>query len=223
MSESVNAQPIYDFANKDTLAGLLRHFYEKALQNTDDMLPATIVAYDRQTNLATVQPNILIVTTAGQTKKRAPLANVPVFAMGGGGFVVNFPLVNGSTGWIKATDRDISLYMQSAVQSPPNTNRLHSFNDGMFFPDVMKGFSIAGADANNLVIQSLDGTTKISMGIGTLTLAVPGASVAMTQNSIALQSTTLTHNGVDIGAMHKHPVTGVQAGGSTVETGVPNQ
>jgi hypothetical protein len=170
------------------LTGLLRHVLRSEKKAHEDMLPGEVVAYDRATNLATIQPMIKILTTNNTLVSRGQNTNVPVFAYGGGGFVISFPVKAGDKGWIKANDRDISLYMQAQAEAGPNTQTLHSFNNAMFFPDAMQSFTINEADEASLVIQSLDGTTRFVMG----------------SNSIKMYSGTLTHNDVDISAVHVH-------------------
>ncbi|OWK36891.1 hypothetical protein [Fimbriiglobus ruber] len=44
------APPSRNPADNDTLTGLLKLVLTKALQNTADMLPARVIAYDRTTN-----------------------------------------------------------------------------------------------------------------------------------------------------------------------------
>ena len=157
------ALPGYDFANKGTLVGLLQELRKQIKKDIDGMLPASVISYDRVSNLATVQPDIYMVTTDATLVGRAPLASVPVLALGGGGFLISFPLVAGSRGWIKSNDRDISLYLQAGAAAAPNSQRMHSFSDGLFIPDVVNGFTIAGGDLSKMVIQSLDGSIKITL------------------------------------------------------------
>jgi hypothetical protein len=172
------------------------------------MLPASVVAYDRATNRASVQPLIPVITTSGVQINRAPVASVPVLQLGGGGFVLSFPIAAGDLGWIKANDRDISLFKQSLKNSIPNTQRKHSFEDAMFIPDTMfSGVTIAGGDADNVVLQNLAGTVKISLSGDTVTLKAP---------HIVLDSTDVEIEGIKF-STHEH--TGVTAGGA--KTGGP--
>ena len=108
-----------DPANDDSLTGTFKEVLRKFLQRTDDMLPAMVQNYDRARNLARVQPLIQVVDTEGQRFNRAPLANVPVLLLGGGSFFVSFHLPAGSLGWIKANDRDISLFLQDSQTTDP--------------------------------------------------------------------------------------------------------
>lgn len=150
-------------ANLDNLAGAFNFILKKNLQNTDDMLPAQIVAYDSATNLATVKILISIVLYDDTIVQRPQLASVPVLTYGGGGFSFVFPYKAGDLGWIKASDRDISTFLQSFKETIPATGRLHSFSDGVFIPDVMTGFTVATADAQKLVLQKNDGSVKIAL------------------------------------------------------------
>lgn len=180
------------------LGGALSFIFEKLLQKTDGQLPAQVISYNRGSNRAMVQPLISIISTSGQRIGRSPIAAVPVLALGGGNFFVNFPLGPGDTGWIEASDRDISLFLQSAQMSPPNDGRIHSFEHGRFVPDVFDKFTFT-PDANAMVISSLDGSTRLVMSEGKISLIA---------GEIDLSSTTLNIN--NTGAM-------------TINTGTYNQ
>ena len=192
-------------ADDDTLSGTMRVVLKKFLQNVDDMLPARVISHDRATNRVQVQPLISVVSTSGNSMPRGGVASVPVLNIGGGGFFVNFNLPANSLGWIKASDRDISLFLQSYSESRPNTRRLHKFSDGLFIPDVMTGYTIDGEDAQAMVIQNLSGSVKI----------------ALDDSGIRITSPSLTHNGVNIGSTHVH-AQGIDSGGNTEQnTEVP--
>lgn len=156
-----NEIPSLDPADSDSMPGMMRMIFRKLMMNVDGMLPAEVVSYDRNSNTATVRPLIQVMGTSGESTSRQPIAKVPVLAIGGGGFVVNFPLKAGDRGWIEASDRDISKFMQSLGETTPNTLRLHSFEDGRFIPDIFSQFTISDEDEGDMVIQSLGGSTKI--------------------------------------------------------------
>lgn len=155
--------PSVDGANLGTLNGAFREILGKFLQNIDDMLPAIVVSYDRANQRVQVQPLIMVLKTNGAPVPRAPLAELPVFQIGAGGFVLNFNLKPGDLGFIKASDRDISLFLQSYSQSTPNTFRKHSFEDAIFLPAPLAGIQINGEDEENCVLQTLDGKQRIAI------------------------------------------------------------
>lgn len=155
--------PSKDPANDDSLPGVLRQAFKKMIQNIDGQLPAQVISYDRQSNRATVQPLITRLTTAGEPHDRGTFSTLPVLAIGGGGFYLNFPLKPGDRGWIEASDRDISLFLQGDEMAQPNTLRMHNFSDGRFIPDVMGSYTFDGEDEGRAVLASLDGTVKITL------------------------------------------------------------
>lgn len=216
--------PSKDPANDATLGGALRETFRKMMQRVDGMLPAVVVSYDRASNTAAVRPIIALLTTGGEVVPRAQVARVPVVALGGGGFVVNFPLQAGDRGWIEASDRDISLFLQGlAADQRPNTLRMHSFEDGRFIPDVFREFDVSDVGGDAMTIQSADGTVRVELSPDRLRLVAPtikmdATTVEITADTIDITgdvSTTgaLTNNGVNVGSTHTH--TGVQTGGGT--------
>ena len=172
------------------LRSVLRFVFNKLVQGTlDDMIPAQVIAYNRTTNMASVQPMISMVTTLNEVHPRAVITSVPVSQLGGGGFMLNFPVKAGDIGWLKSNDRDISLWKQLWQIVAPNTGRMHSFEDGTFIPVALVNFVIAASDAGNVVLQSLNGSVRLSMGAGTCISDETGYS--QSANAILdLQSTT---------------------------------
>lgn len=175
---SRNSYPSIDPALNDTLAGAVSFAISKSLQAIDDMLPAKVVAFKPGAPAyVQVQPMIKILTTTNTQISRAQLAEIPVLTMGGNGFVMYFSLKPGDLGYIKANDRDISLYLQYLAESPPNTDRMHSFSDAVFIPAVLTQYTINPEDTGNMILQSLDGTVKISLGTGKIKIAAPTVEI----------------------------------------------
>lgn len=205
-----HADPSRDPSDDDSLVGMARQVLDKFLQGVDDMLPAQVISYDRATNRATVAPLIKLLTTDGRLINRAQIASVPVLRVGGGGVVLSFALQPGNYGWIKANDRDISLFLRSYKASGPNTLRKHSFSDALFIPDVMQGVTVAGEDASSCVLQTLDGSSRVSVGAAGVKLTAGGSSVAITSGGVSIVG-PLVINGQPY-VNHTH--TGVTSGGN---------
>ena len=178
-------------AKNGTLGGLLQLAFRKSMESTDGQLPCKVISYNRTTNKAVVQPLINIVTTDGNNHDHGQYLNVPVLALGGGGFCCTFPLVAGDLGWIEASDRDISLFVQALKKSmesaKPNTFRIHSFEDGRFIPDAFTQYTFNNADINNMVIQSYDGSVKIALGPGLIN--VNAATVTVNSTNAVVNAT----------------------------------
>ena len=177
MSNPRNNNPSIDPANQDTLAGAMQFAFGKLLQQVNGMLPAKVIKYDRTSNRVQVQILIEIITTDGSRVPRPQVASIPVLVLGGGDFMINFPLKPDDLGWILANDRDISLFLQSYQDSPPNTARLNNFADGLFIPDVMRGYTIQPEDTDALVISKTDGSIRIAISATGVKITSPTVTV----------------------------------------------
>lgn len=190
--------------NKARLWNALDHMLRQHELNTHQMLPASVVSFDRTKNTATVQPMIMMVDMQDKQIQRQPIAYVPVISLGGGGFHISFPLQQGDFGWIYAADRDLSLFLQNLKMSPPYTGRVHNFADSMFVPDVLRKYTINGEDSAYMVIQSTDGATRISIRPDNIKITAPTkvlvdvpqseftGNVQIDQNLVVSGNTTIT-------------------------------
>lgn len=167
------APPSVQLPALDDMGGVIGAIFRKLLQYTDGMLPATLIAVDDKREFATVQPQIMVMDTNDKTYSRPQYAKVPILTMGAGNFLMSFPVAPGDLGWLIASDRDISLYVQSNKESKANTNRFHSFSDGLWVPDKARQWTLADADKDKAVWQSLDGKIKVTLGTDQISLVHP--------------------------------------------------
>lgn len=190
-----NAPPSVDPSNEDSLQGVFDTVLRKFLQQTDDMLPARVISYDRDTNRAQVQPMVAMLTTAGEQVARAQIASVPVLLLGGGGHMLSFNLKPGDFGWVKANDRDISMFLQSWSGGPPNTRRMHTFEDALFIPDAMRSYTINGEDDEAVVLQTLDGNIRISLNDTRVKVTAGANDIEINETDISITAPTINLNG----------------------------
>jgi hypothetical protein len=160
-----NNIPSIDPANLGTLIGTFEHIFWKNMQSVNGVMPATVIAYDRNSNppRAQVQPAINIKTTDGQSIPRAQIVNVPVCRIGGGGYFIDFNVKPGDFGLLFTCDRDISLFLQNKKASAPNTNRIKNFSDSFFLPIVLKNATIDPENSELAVLQNEDGSICIAI------------------------------------------------------------
>lgn len=182
-------RPSSNPADNDSLAGLFRLVFGKLMQGVDGMLPARVIAFngDRNNPRVTVQPLVSMLSTGGQQVARAQIASLPVFQFGAGGYLMTFPLVPGNLGWIMASDRDISLFLQSYDDSRPQTLRKQNFADALFLPDVMTGYSVNAEDAEHATFQSTDGSVRVALWPEFVKLTAPrglGINTEPAENAI---------------------------------------
>lgn len=170
--------PSRDPANDGKLIGVLKHAFQKFIQDVDDMLPAKVISYDRVTNRAKVQPLIRMVSTTGEILSRAPVASVPVARFGGDNVVLSFNLSAGDLGWIKANDRDISNFKQTYAEASPNTRRKHTFSDAIFIPDMLASVVINPAHTSHALMQTKDGSSCLAFLTENLVLELDSTTKA---------------------------------------------
>jgi|LSQX01.2.fsa_nt_gb hypothetical protein len=153
-----------EVSDKGDLSAVLRTWIRGYIRdNLDTMLPVQVTGYDAKTNKVTVKPLIRLVSTDGTEVERAEIANIPVFRFGNPRFFITLQQKAGDFGWLMANDRDISLFLQSYQANRPNTARLHSFSDAVFFPDAINYGDADAYGEGGLILQSYSGDTAIHM------------------------------------------------------------
>ena len=158
------ANPTQNPAADNDLPGTMIQVLRTFLMNTDDMLPVKVLNFDRKTNRANVEHQIVMVETDGKEVERGTVINIPTLFLGGGGYSITWNLQEGDKGWIKASDRDISNFLNGYKVSAPESKRIHAFENGIFIPDVMEGLTeIPEEDLGAFVISNRDFSQKISI------------------------------------------------------------
>lgn len=185
--------PSLDPADNNSLAGSIRFAFSKMIQKTDGMLPAQVIAYDRAENRVQVQLLISLITTSGASVPRQQIASIPVLLLGGGGLFLSFPINTGDLGWVIANDRDISNFLSTYSTAIPNTNRIKQFSDGVFMPDIMRGYTLADGSDGAVVLQNTNGSVFISVTDTDVTITAAD-SVTINAPDVVVNTTTMTVN-----------------------------
>ena len=79
------------------------------------------------------------------------------------GGIFKFPVSAGMTGWLIASDRDISIFKSIKKETAPNTPRKHKYQDSFFIPDSINASTTVNEltiDANGMDINLKVGTNK---------------------------------------------------------------
>lgn len=210
--------PSYNPAEAKDLAGVLKFSANTIKKQIEKVAPAKILKYDRKTNRATVQILNYSIASTGEKLPRQPIADIPVSIFGGGGFCLGFPIKEGDIGLLIAADGNISVFKKLLQMFTPATYEKHRYEDGIFFPLILNGQIFSSTDENNLLISSIDGTTKISMSEEKITITAPQTIVDgdLKVNGTVTSSVDVLSAGIS-GKSHTH--TGVQTG--TGNTGAP--
>lgn len=154
---------INDASRDDTWPGLLMALSDKIKKDMEGALPCRVTKVSPDRRRVSVKPLIAIIGKDGSVLQREIIEGLTVYQAGAGDIVMSFPVKVGDIGWIDASDRDISLFLQSYGETTPPTRRKHSFSDARFVPDIMTNFQIAGEDNDAVVIQTRDNSVKIAL------------------------------------------------------------
>jgi len=211
-----------DENNEGSLDGVIKTALKKFQQNLQIMLPCIVTKVDRNKNKVSVIPLMRVILTDGTTQKRNEIYNVPIANLSTKNFIINLPIEVGDYGYIKTCDRDISLFKQTFKESKPNTLRKNDFADSVFYPDTINynNWDIAEEDANSLVIQYKDNSTKISMSENKIILQADTIEQRATNHIFT--NGTIKHDGVSIDKNHTHSQNPDSAGNSQQTTNPPN-
>lgn len=182
-----NNNPSVNPADLDHLAGAFGFIFKKLMQGIAGVMPVQVIGTDGK--YVTAQHLIMQQGTSGEYYERGQIAKVPILQLGGGGYIFNIPVTRGDLGLIIACDRDISAFLQKGTQSVPNTTRIKDFADSFFIPCVLKGYTIASEDLANAVIQTLDGSVKVSIGATKITLQAEDVDVITTADATVTAGT----------------------------------
>jgi hypothetical protein len=84
-----------------------------------------------------------------------------------GGFLIDFPIKKGDTGWLFAVDRDCYQVKQLSKPSLPSNSQVNCYKTGFWIPDQWgseEKLGVENVDDGRLIIMSKDGSQKISIG-----------------------------------------------------------
>jgi hypothetical protein len=209
-------------SKQNSLGGAFDLLMNKIKKNIDNSLPCQVVSVNETRTIVTVKPLIKVIANNGEAVSRGDIKGITVQTFGAGGFFISPPINEGDLGWLQASDRDISVFLQSYEDSEPPTGRKHSFSDARFIPDIMRNFTISSEDETALVISSADGSTRIAIDDGEIRVTAPsGATVNGAQ--ITDSGDVVTASGVSLddfkaeydAHMHTYTWTGSAGSGNT--------
>lgn len=174
-------------------------------------VPCVVESVNNTTNTVTVSIPIKKISSFIKNGERELieyqyLRNIPIKMPAANGCVIRFPVVEGTTGWVVASDLDAGAWRNSDKFPKggiePRTYNFHQFAWGYFEPEIIlpKGFSITNGGNNGICIQSLDGAGGIVVNPdGTIIINAK----SLTINADTTINGTLTNNDINV-TTHRH-------------------
>lgn len=179
-----------------------------------ELVQVTAIRGDSPNLVVDVIPLVTRTDPSGATIQNSEIFNVPVFRLQRGLSAVIMNPVPGDIGMIAICDRDNSIARANRKQSVPGSKRMHSKSDALYLGGFLN-------QAPTQYVEFADNKINIvapnGVNITTPDMYVSGnirAGGDITDN-VGTQSASLKTLR-DKYDQHKHPVPGVQTGGSTV-------
>lgn len=139
-----------------TTIGFLQSLFSIMFSKKDWCVPAIVDDYDCISHEAVITPIVqrIYPMTTGEMYSNRPTVTVPVLQCRHGGFVFDFPVKKGDTGWLISGDRAWSFAKHANKNRntdlnkgpiPPDSRSLGGFEHGFFLPaswasEVVDGF-----------------------------------------------------------------------------------
>lgn len=188
------------------------------------MLPAKVVNVDDYSTLQTisVQPLIGRLYQDGVNLLPQQIDNVPVIMPSAGGAVISFPIKEGDGVCLLFSMRNLDNWEDSDGQDilPTPSTRHHSITDAVAIAGLYTTTSNLKPNPTDVEIKFAGSSWKMKPS-GDIEEYVAGNRKIVVAGNYEIESSTLTHNGVNISETHVHEQ-GVDSDGNTqVDTEVP--
>lgn len=205
-----------------TLGEVIKTAIEARLLDVHVSLPGKVVRYDPVKQLVDVQPLIRgFYTDENEQEQKFSMkviTNVPVCFPGAGGYRVTFPVAVGDTICILFSERSLDTWLATGGEVDEIDMRRFNLSDGIAILGL-RPFSSPLRDAPiDQATIGFDGGQLLRLKQAAIELGNAASE------GVALGDTlkTFLDSLVAYVAGHKHQVTGVNAGGASVTSQVPN-
>ena len=186
-------------------------------------MPAVVVDYDPATFRAVVQPSpndgVQDKDAAGRVvnTRSVPkplLLDVPVGFYKGGGFRFYIPFRAGDEVLLVFSQRGIGRWKATPGQYDPPLGAIFRLEDAIAYPITVKPPEVVVSETG-AVLQTEDGVTYLKVEMepraieatvdeGMTKLEMAPGRISLNAGAVEIASTSLTHNGTEVGAGHRH-------------------
>lgn len=172
-----------------TFTEMIETTISEILKDVGTSIPGHVLEFEPVTQSAKVQIGVERINRDGETFTLAPIVNVHVH-FPGGDYCVEYEINEGNEGLIIISQRCIDAWKEEGgVASQPILRKL-DMQDALFIPGIRSKPGALGSFQNNGI------RLRNKAGDKFIWLKNSGA--------VEIQSDSLKHNGVNIGADHKH-------------------
>ena len=119
-----------------TLSNVLQRSIQSAMEQLQVCMPAEVVSYDKDKQLASCQPMFKNKYRDGATLDMPVIYNVPVAHPRSGTAIVHMPIKKGDRVLLVFSDRSLEKWLTSGERSDPEDNRKHQMSDAIAYPGL---------------------------------------------------------------------------------------
>lgn len=133
---------------------VIQDMVDKQLMDTHTAMPATVVSYDYDKNLAVVQPALKRKFKKDPAAVSLPLiTNVPVCFPRMGKGHIRFPVNAGDEGAVVFQERSIDRWLSLGGAVDPEDSRKHHLSDAIFFPGLTSQVNVMSSKAKKTSLE----------------------------------------------------------------------
>ena len=164
-----------------SLTQMLDKVISESLKDIGTSIPAHILEFDVETQLAKVQIAIEFHSVDGDSFAIAPIVNVPVYFGGGNAFILEHQIDTDDEGLLIVAQRCIDGWKEQGGVAPQTVLRKLDMQDAIFIPGVRSKPNVITDFQNDGVrIRSKDGTRHIHLkNTGEIEVKNEGATVSV--------------------------------------------
>lgn len=141
-----------------TLTEMIDRTISEILKGVGTSIPAHILSFNTDTQLAKIQIGIEFIDVQGQTFNLAPIVNIPVH-FSGGDFVLEHQIDEGDEGLIIVSQRCIDGWKEQGGIAAQTVVRKLDMQDALFIPGFRsKPKAISGFNNNGMRLRNKDGS-----------------------------------------------------------------
>lgn len=169
--------------------------FDEVLKNVNTSIPGQVLKFDPSTQLAEIQVGIKRVNKDGEQTNITPLIEVMVMFSGGKDFRFEHEINEGDEGIIIFSQRCIDSWSDQGGVATNPILRFHDMSDAYFIPGIRSQKNKLSNFENNGV-RLTDGSNYVWLK--------NNGDVEIKGGNVNIESSSLTHNGVNVGDDHHH-------------------
>lgn len=189
-------------SSSDDLTGVLSQAIRNRLSELHVAMPAQIISYDHNTQLATVQPLISRKYADDRVEPYAPLNNVPIIFPRSGGASLTMPVKAGNPLLLVFSERSLDTWKKLGGVQVQDDKRMHSLTDAVGFMGISPETLPSQSENNDDVLLDYDGNKIRLKPSGnseivsdtSLTLRCGTSKIVLTPNHILIQADRIDEN-----------------------------